>query len=156
MVLVQLFAWFSDQMIWRINQVPDLTYIKFLKLLNLGKHCRRARRGTQVCFTASDKVASVSVPVRSRFEVPAATGSDLVYFETVRPIDLIPYVPRLGPGPGRSQLSGLLEGQRAEHRLVCGSAGSLSEETPCTSGSNRAKANSTRNGNRINAPRFPD
>ena len=35
MALVQLFAWFSEQLIYRINKVPERTYIKFLQLLNL-------------------------------------------------------------------------------------------------------------------------
>ena len=44
-----------------------------------------------MCFVTADKAVSVNIPGRSRFEVPAATGSDLVYFETIRPLDLIPY-----------------------------------------------------------------
>src|SRR5215469_5495068 len=33
--LVQLFAWMTDILIYRLNQVPDLNYIKFLQLLGI-------------------------------------------------------------------------------------------------------------------------
>src|SRR5215472_12361488 len=35
MTLVQLFAWMSEILVYRINQVPDLNYIKFLQLLGI-------------------------------------------------------------------------------------------------------------------------
>lgn len=35
MTLVQLFAWMTEILIYRINQVPDLNYIKFLQLLGI-------------------------------------------------------------------------------------------------------------------------
>ncbi len=33
--LVELFAWLTEIMLYRINQVPERNYLKFLKLLNL-------------------------------------------------------------------------------------------------------------------------
>ncbi len=35
MTLVQLFAWMTEIVIYRLNQVPDLNYIKFLQLLGI-------------------------------------------------------------------------------------------------------------------------
>ena len=35
MTLVQLFAWMTEILVYRINQVPDLNYIKFLQLLGI-------------------------------------------------------------------------------------------------------------------------
>ena len=49
MALVQLFAWFTDQMLWRLNQVPERAYINFLKLLNLElRPARPARRRSRL------------------------------------------------------------------------------------------------------------
>ena len=35
MALVQLFAWMTDMMLFRLAQVPELHYIKFLQLLGI-------------------------------------------------------------------------------------------------------------------------
>src|ERR1019366_2739236 len=35
MTLVQLFAWMTEILVYRINQVPNLNYIKFLQLLGI-------------------------------------------------------------------------------------------------------------------------
>jgi predicted phage baseplate assembly protein len=35
MTLVQLFAWMTEILVYRINQVPDLNYIKFLQLIGI-------------------------------------------------------------------------------------------------------------------------
>ena len=33
--LIQLFAWMTDMLLYRLNQVPELNYIKFLELLGI-------------------------------------------------------------------------------------------------------------------------
>jgi len=33
--LIELFAWLTDQMLWRFNQVPRRNYITFLELLGI-------------------------------------------------------------------------------------------------------------------------
>ena len=33
--LIQLFAWMTDMQLFRLNQVPELNYIKFLELLGI-------------------------------------------------------------------------------------------------------------------------
>src|SRR4051794_5160984 len=87
--LVQLFAWFTDLMVWRLNQVPARNYIKFLQLLNLELRPARPAKAF-VCFTLAEPAKVTTVPARSRFEVPGADGNTL-FFETTRPLDLIPY-----------------------------------------------------------------
>lgn len=89
--LVQLFAWLTELMLYRINQIPERNYIQFLKLLNLERHPARPSR-TQVVMTTSvfPKPGIQSVRERSKFQVTAESGQPLT-FETVQPIDLIPY-----------------------------------------------------------------
>ncbi|MGH2463959.1 MAG: putative baseplate assembly protein, partial [Candidatus Limnocylindrales bacterium] len=33
--LIETFAWMTDQLIYRLNRVPDRTYIKFLELIGV-------------------------------------------------------------------------------------------------------------------------
>src|SRR4030095_3770746 len=35
MTLVQLFAWLSEMIIWRLNRVPEKNFIKFLELIGI-------------------------------------------------------------------------------------------------------------------------
>src|SRR5947207_6762360 len=35
MAVVQLFAWFTDLMLYQLNRVPERNYVKFLQLLNV-------------------------------------------------------------------------------------------------------------------------
>ena len=40
--LIETFAFMVDQLLYRLNRVPDRTYVKFLELMGLG--CSRRRR----------------------------------------------------------------------------------------------------------------
>src|SRR5690348_3552841 len=90
MTLVQLFAWFTELMLYRLNQVPDLNYVKFLRLLNLD--LRQPRPATvHVTFQPDGFPPPPSIPAGS--QVGAGSGPDgrPVVFETARAIDLVPY-----------------------------------------------------------------
>ena len=50
--LIETFAYMVDQLIWRLNQVPEKTYIKFLELLGLQLRPPSAAR-TGVTFWLS-------------------------------------------------------------------------------------------------------
>lgn len=90
--LVQLFAWLTELMLYRINQVPEKNYLTFLKLLNLERHEARPSR-THVVLTmaaSSGAPSPQAVRKRARFFVSSESG-DALTFESVEPIDLVPY-----------------------------------------------------------------
>ena len=35
MTLIETFAWMTDQLLYRLNRVPDLNYVKFLELIGV-------------------------------------------------------------------------------------------------------------------------
>src|SRR4051812_36476957 len=64
--LVQLFAWLSEMLLYRLGKVPQLNYIKFLQLLGMDLNA------------AEPALAEVTFPVRSDFTdasliIPART-----------------------------------------------------------------------------------
>jgi predicted phage baseplate assembly protein len=79
--LLQLFAWLTEITLYRLNQVPDLNYVKFLELI--GTALRPAVPATvELTFDlAQPAPASVAVP---RGTLVAAAGADgaPVLFET--------------------------------------------------------------------------
>jgi len=88
MTLLQLFAWLSEQMLWRMNQVPRRNYIKFLKLL--GEDLERATPATaHLTFVTKANVKAEPVPERAQVSAQASDGGDPLIFETARGLDLI-------------------------------------------------------------------
>lgn len=86
--LVQLFAWLSEMMLVRMNQIPRKNYIKFLRLL--GEELRPAKPATAhlTFFTKANEKAD-PVPERAQVSAQLGDGGPPVIFETTRPLDLI-------------------------------------------------------------------
>jgi predicted phage baseplate assembly protein len=89
--LLQLFAWLSEMMLYRMNQVPLKNYIKFLKLL--GTELEPARPAlARLTFTPVANSAAKdppAIPPGAQFSAQAADGGLPLVFETERALDLI-------------------------------------------------------------------
>src|SRR4051812_42332265 len=71
MTLVQLFAWFTELMLYRLNQVPQRNYVKSLRLLTLER--RQAQPATVHVTSPPDGVPyPPTLPARS--QVGAGNG----------------------------------------------------------------------------------
>jgi hypothetical protein len=86
--LLELFAWLSESLIYRLNLVPDRFKCKFLSLI-----CFR-RRGPQpshtvLMFQPIPAGVQLELPKGAQFQGIALSGTAAV-FSTVRPIDLSP------------------------------------------------------------------
>jgi predicted phage baseplate assembly protein len=83
--LAQLFAWMTDLLLYRINLVPELNYLKFLQLI--GIELRPAQPATaEVTFPVKNTAATtwVSVPLGTPVATDNSSGGDPVVFETTR------------------------------------------------------------------------
>ncbi|MFL5256250.1 MAG: putative baseplate assembly protein [Rhodopila sp.] len=92
MALVEVMAWMTELLIYRMNRVPDLAYIKFLELI--GITLTPAAPATALITVAVQNnwpANTVSLPLRSQFAAPAADGQGTVIFETSR--SLIVFAP---------------------------------------------------------------
>ena len=59
--LIEVMAWLAETVIYRLNRVPDKTYLKFLDLLGIRVHPAQAAR-TWVVFDVVPRVAESSLP----------------------------------------------------------------------------------------------
>ena len=76
--LLQLFAWFTDLLLYRVNQVPERTYIKFLQLL--GIQTRPATPAVvDVTFTTARKDLDAIVPAGTQVAAAGADGQPVVF-----------------------------------------------------------------------------
>lgn len=88
--LLQLFSWLTEMMLYKMNQVPERNYIKFLQLL--GMELRPAQPATAHLTFSPKAGAPVVGPVRQGTQVGATTSAGpLAIFETQAGLDLIAY-----------------------------------------------------------------
>jgi predicted phage baseplate assembly protein len=86
--LVQLFAWLTEMMLYRMNRVPERNYIKFLQLI--GLELQPAQPATaHLTISAKQGAPEVrSVPRRAQVQAQPLEGEPLI-FETLEGLDLI-------------------------------------------------------------------
>jgi hypothetical protein len=83
--LIELAAWMTDLLIYRLNQVPDKNYVAFLNLLGIKLRAPRAAKGV-VRFSLVDGATKQKVPRGTQVSTPHATEDYTVTFETARDI----------------------------------------------------------------------
>jgi predicted phage baseplate assembly protein len=81
--LFQLYAWMTEGTLYRLNQVPDLLYVKFLELLGITLR-PASPASAHLTFTPVNPPPAFVVPVPRRARVAATGGTDgrPVVFET--------------------------------------------------------------------------
>lgn len=87
--LIETFAYMVDQLVWRLNRVPEKTYIKFLELLGLSLRPPAAAR-TDVTFWLSAELDSdVVVPAGVKVSTPR-TEVEGIAFTTTETLTIMP------------------------------------------------------------------
>ncbi|MBC7974898.1 MAG: hypothetical protein H7138_07910, partial [Myxococcales bacterium] len=81
--LIELAAWMTDLLIYRLNQVPDKNYVAFLNLLGIKLRAPRAARAL-IRFGLVEGSIKQRVPRGTQISTPQATEEHTVTFETAR------------------------------------------------------------------------
>ena len=63
--LIELFAWMTDQMVYRLNRIPDRNYVKFLELIGVKLFPPTAARAPVTFW--------LSAPLPDKVRIPAGT-----------------------------------------------------------------------------------
>jgi len=79
--LIELAAWMTDLLIYRLNQVPEKNYVAFLNLLGIKLRAPRAAKAL-LQFKLVDGVAKQRVPRGTQVSTPQAGDDSTVTFET--------------------------------------------------------------------------
>jgi predicted phage baseplate assembly protein len=85
--LVQLFAWLTEMLIYRLGRVPELNYLKFLQLIGVELNPAEPA-AAEVTFPVLANFAdpSVTIPTHTQVSAEASDGGSPVIFETERAI----------------------------------------------------------------------
>lgn len=89
--LIELFAWMSETMLYRLNQVPDRFYVKFLELMGIEPFPPTAARADLTFWLSTVLPHPVTVPTGTK--VGVAGSASAIVFETVEQLVVSP--PRL-------------------------------------------------------------
>ncbi|WP_230207920.1 putative baseplate assembly protein [Microlunatus sp. Gsoil 973] len=88
--LIEAFAQMVDQLIYRLNRVPDLHYIKFLELIGVELRPPAAARGTVTFWLAAPQPQPVLVRAETQVATARTDVSEPVVFCTSRDLNILP------------------------------------------------------------------
>jgi len=89
-ILAEVFAWLAEMLLFRMNRVPALNYIKFLELIGIELQAAQPALAEVTFAVASSETtaAYIALPTRSQVGATADDGKPLV-FETTRPLNVL-------------------------------------------------------------------
>src|SRR3954447_5705599 len=60
--LIELFAWMTDMLLYRANQIPDRLYVKFLELMGIRLDPPRPARAPVTLYLSAPQPLDLTVP----------------------------------------------------------------------------------------------
>lgn len=88
--LVETFAMMTEQLIYRLNRVPDRHYVKFLELLGLELRPPGAARGEATFWLSAPQPQPVKVREGIEISTDRTDLEDPVVFSTTQHLDIVP------------------------------------------------------------------
>jgi predicted phage baseplate assembly protein len=86
--LIEAFAQMMDQVIYRLNRVPDLNYIKFLELIGVELRSPAPARGTVTCWLSAPQPQPVLVRAETEVATPRTDIHEPIVFTTTEDLEI--------------------------------------------------------------------
>lgn len=87
--LIETFAYMVDQLIWRVNRVPDRVYVKFLELLGMRLQPPAAASAPLTFWLSATQEHPVVVPAGTQASTPRGDDESIV-FTTTDELSIVP------------------------------------------------------------------
>jgi len=118
--LIEAFAQMVDQLIYRLNRVPDRNYIKFLELIGVELRPPAAARGRVTFWLSAPQPQTVVVRAETEVATPRTDVADPVVFSTVGNLDIVPCsFARAGANPAGGEVADYTNSLRAGGEFEC-------------------------------------
>src|SRR5215210_3147262 len=88
--LIEAFAQMVDQLIYRLNRVPDLHYIKFLELIGVELRPPAPARGAVTFWLSAPQPQPVLVRAETEVATPRTDVHEPIVFGTTRDLQIVP------------------------------------------------------------------
>ena len=113
--LIELFAWMTDLLLYRVNQTPDKMYVKFLELIGVRLEPPRAARAPVTFYLSAAQPAEVTITENTEVATVRTESSPAILFSTEN--DLTIHPPLL-VGAFTRDVEHRGEGEWSEHDLT--------------------------------------
>lgn len=90
--LIELFAWMTDMLLYRVNQVPDKMYIKFLELIGVRLDPPRPARAPVTFYLSAPQPSDVIIPDETEVATVRTETSPAIIFTTEEALTIRPPV----------------------------------------------------------------
>lgn len=88
--LIETFAFMVDQLIYRLNRVPDRMYVKFLDLMGVRLYAPTSAKVDVTFWLSAAQPAAVEVPVGTQVATLRTPAQEAVTFSVVEPVSIVP------------------------------------------------------------------
>ena len=88
--LIELFAWMTDQVVYRLNRVPDRNYVKFLELIGVSLYPATAARTSVTLWLSAPQPDIVTIAAGTQVATVRTDTSEAIVFATTDDLPIIP------------------------------------------------------------------
>ena len=87
--LIEVFAWMTDQLLYRLNRVPDRNYIKFLELIGVRLFPPAAARAPVTFWLSAAQPDTVTIPAGTEVATVRTGSEPAIVFSTVADLPVV-------------------------------------------------------------------
>jgi len=87
--LIELFAWMTDQLLYRLNRVPDRNYVKFLELIGVRLFPPTAARAPITFWLSAPQPETVVIPAGTEVATVRTGTQPAIVFSAVADLPLV-------------------------------------------------------------------
>ena len=88
--MIELFAWMTDQVVYRLNRVPDRNYVKFLELIGVSLYPPTAARTAITFWLSGPQPDVVTIAAATQTATVRTATDEAIAFATVEDLEIIP------------------------------------------------------------------
>src|SRR5437763_13969173 len=88
--LIETFAWMTDQVLYRLNRVPERNYIKFLELIDVRLFPPTAARAAITFWLAGPQPATIHIRPGTQAATVRTEADEAIVFTTVGDLPIVP------------------------------------------------------------------
>jgi len=88
--LIELFAWMTDMLLYRVNQVPDKLYVKFLELIGVRLDPPRAAHVPMTFYLSAPQDTDLTIPAGTETATIRTETSPAIIFTTESDLTIRP------------------------------------------------------------------
>lgn len=88
--LIELFAWMTDLLLYRLNRVPEKNYIRFMDLLGIRLQGATAAQSPVTFWLSAPQAGAVTIPKATEVATVRTGDQAAIHFTTNRDLMLVP------------------------------------------------------------------